>query len=92
MQEKILNVFCLFVALSALGAAVWAVARGILATEGVDALFLVAVCLVVAVLFGWTPIQWLRRSELLQRRKQTKAEDGARRATAGAAQPRERET
>ncbi len=94
MQEIVLNVFCLFVALFALAAAVWAVVRGMLATEGVDALFLVAVCLIVAALFGWTPVQWLRRSrlrEFLRRKKQAAAaDDGARRATARA--PQERET
>ena len=90
----ILNLVCLFVALFALGVAVWALASGMLANEGVDALFLLAVCLVVAVLFGWTPVQWLRRSrlrELLKRKKNTTtAGDTVKQATAPAAQPQER--
>ena len=96
MQEIILNLVCLFVSLFALGVAVWALVRGTLATEGVDALFLMAVCLVVAVLLGWIPAQWLRRSrlrELLKRKKNPAAADGdssTRRAAAGATQPQER--
>jgi hypothetical protein len=96
MQEIILNVVCLFISLFALGVAVWAVVRGTLATQGVDALFMLAVCLVVALLFGWMPAQWLRRSrlrDLLKRKKNSAAaDDSARRATAGATQPQERET
>ena len=96
MEEMILNLVCLFVSVFALGVAVWALLSGMLAAEGVDALFLLAVCLVVAVLFGWTPVQWLRRSrlrEMLKRKKKTTAaDDSARRVTAGATQPQERET
>ncbi len=94
MEEMILNLVCLFVSVFALGVAVWALFSGML--EGVDALFLMAVCLVVAVLFGWTPVQWLRRTrlrELLTRKKKAAApDDSAKRATARAPQPQERET
>lgn len=94
MEEMILNLVCLFVSVFALGVAVWALFSGML--EGVDALFLMAVCLVMAALFGWTPAQRLRQSRLrepLRRKERTAAaDDGARPAAARATQPQERET
>ena len=54
-QEIILNVFCAICGLAALGVAAAAVISGQIAAEGIDGLFLVMVCLLIALLFFGDP-------------------------------------
>lgn len=57
----ILNAVCLVLALVALGIALWAVLSGQLFETGVDGLFLVLVCLLIAVVFSVPPLVAIRR-------------------------------
>ncbi len=65
MKEPILlPALCLLVVLVSLGVAVWTVVGGQIGEQGVDALFLLAVCLVVAATFSFIPIQAIRQGLL----------------------------
>lgn len=94
MQEIVLKLVCLLISICALAVAAVIVLGGMPAIQGLDALFLVSVCLVVALLFGWIPAPWLLRlpvwERLKRKRRAETADDAARRATAGGTQPQER--
>jgi len=81
MWESImLNALCLVLALSALGVAVWAVLSGQLFETGIDGLFLVLVCLLLAVVFLLNPLMAIRRGwlrELLKQRQPKTAGEAA---------------
>jgi hypothetical protein len=80
MKEIImLNIVCLVLALGALGVAVWAVLSGQLFETGVDGLFLVLVCLLLAVIFSIIPLQAIRKGLLreLLRQRQPKTSEKA---------------
>ena len=72
MRETIiLNVFCAICGLAALGMAAAAVISGQIGAEGLDGLFLVLVCLLIASAFFVIPLQAVRKGllrELLSRR------------------------
>lgn len=64
MREAILiNLFCIVVALGGLVVIAWAVLSGQIATEGLDAIFLIVVALTGVALFSIIPLQALRRGE-----------------------------
>jgi len=69
------DVLCLVLVLGALGAAAWEVVSGRAMEQGVDGLFLVMVCLVIAVLFSFVLLNEIRSGELrhLLKGKQAKA-------------------
>lgn len=63
-QETVVNVLCGLIVAGALGVALWVVFSGRIAEEGVDALFLVIVCLLTAAIFAPMPLQAMRRLPL----------------------------
>jgi hypothetical protein len=65
-QRLIFDVLCLFIAVVALGFAGWTVVSGQIHKQGIDALFLVAVCLLIVLVFAPMPVAALRRGELQQ--------------------------
>lgn len=71
-QIVVINSLCLLIALAALGVAVWTVVAGQIQEQGIDALFLVLVCLVIAFAFSLTPARAIREGllkELVSRYK-----------------------
>jgi hypothetical protein len=74
-QRTILNGFCAVVALAMLAAAAWAAITGQIGDTGVDGLFLVAVCLFLALLFAILPAQAVRERLLWQRGKAVAVEE-----------------
>ena len=75
-------VVCTLASLAGLAAAAWVLLTGRIALEGLDALFLLLVALLFALMFGLIPAQALRRAgwkELLRRpaRKEVKSEKHA---------------
>lgn len=83
-----INVLCLLVALGALGIVVWALVSGQAMNQGIDGLFLVIVCLLIAAAFSMGPLKELRRGVLrdllLNRTKSKPPEPEARQAAAAA--------
>jgi hypothetical protein len=79
------------IAVAALSAAAWAVFSGQLGAQGIDALFLLCVCLLTALVFGAIPLTLMRRGQLgnlLKRRPREQPERGA--AAALSPNPQER--
>ena len=75
-------VLCTLASLAGLAAAAWVLLTGRIASEGLDALFLLLVALLFALMFGLVPAQALRRGkwkELIRRpaRKDVKSEKPA---------------
>lgn len=52
------------IVLGALGVTAWALFTGVLTREGVDGLFLILVCLLIAFTFSLLPVQAIRRGLL----------------------------
>jgi uncharacterized membrane protein YfcA len=81
MREQIaVAALCLIIGVGALGAAAWALITGQIGRQGLDALFLILVCLLIAVMFLPFPVQLLRQGkwrELLKREKSKAAEETA---------------
>jgi len=88
-QQIVVDIVCSIIAFVALAAAVLAVATGQLETQGVDALFLIAFCLLVAGLFSWIPLLALRKAGLGRKRNMQAGETRAA-APVATAGPRER--
>ena len=65
-QQIILTVLCLVIILGALAFAGWTLVSGQIQRQGIDALFLVTICLLIAVMFLPIPLGALRRGELKQ--------------------------
>ena len=70
-QQVILTALCWVMLLGAAGVAAWALASGQVWEQGIDGLFLVIVCLLIALVFAPIPLEAVRRSSLrsLLRRK-----------------------
>jgi hypothetical protein len=71
-QEIIVNSFCLLIALGCVGAAVWALVTGQIGEQGIDGLFLLIVCLTIALIFSFIPLQAARQGllrDLLKRKR-----------------------
>jgi hypothetical protein len=66
-QEILINAFCALCGLIALGVAAWALISGKIAEQGLDGLFLVLICLLIAFAFSIIPLHAVRK-ELLKRR------------------------
>jgi hypothetical protein len=66
MESLIVNVICAVFSLIALASVVWVLVTGRLGLEGLDALFLIVVALLIAAAFSWLPIQALREGKLKQ--------------------------
>jgi hypothetical protein len=73
--ETMGNIFCALMALVALGVAGWTIVTGQIGEQGLDALFLLAVCLTIALVFAMIPLQSMRRRTGVQSPK--KQEGGA---------------
>src|SRR5262245_61215030 len=65
-QEVIFSVLCLLIVLGALGFTGWTLASGQIHKHGIDALFLVALYLLIVVMLAPIPVRALRRGELHQ--------------------------
>lgn len=63
-QEIILNALCVLIVLAALGATAWVVVTGQVMKEGIDSLFLISVCLLMAAIFAVIPLQSIRKGAL----------------------------
>ena len=92
----VLNVVSFLIALGALGVAVWVLVSGQIQSQGIDGLFLLLVCLLIAVAFSLSPMQQIRRGvwrELLNRRKvKTVASEAPPADVRAPSETRERET
>jgi hypothetical protein len=65
MRNKIIfNGLCLAITVGALGVAAWALFTGMIAQQGVDGLFLILVCLLIAFTFSLAPVQAIRQGLL----------------------------
>lgn len=64
LEELILSAISLLVAVGALAVVGWALVTGQIGEQELDALFLIAVCLLIAVTFGAIPLQTLRKGGL----------------------------
>ncbi len=60
-EGLVLSAICLLVALGALGVTAWTLVTKQVGEQGLDALFLIAVCLFIAVTFGSIPLRTFRR-------------------------------
>jgi len=60
-QQLAIHSLCLAIAAVAWGVAAWTVVTGQIAEQGIDALFLLAVCLLAGLAFSRIPLEWLRR-------------------------------
>lgn len=79
-QEILIHLLCLLIAAGALGVAGWTVLSGQIGEQGVDALFLLAVALMTALVFAAIPLEAARKGVLrdfLIRRKAAKKEPSA---------------
>jgi hypothetical protein len=77
--QLIMTVLCVLMVLGALGFAGWTAVTGQIYRQGIDALFLVTVCLLIAAMFAPIPVAALRRGELrqwLQSRKRSNVGGG----------------
>ena len=88
-QPMVLNGFCAVVALVMLVAAAWAVIAGQIGDTGVDGLFLVAVCLFLALLFAILPAEALREHLQSKRAKAVVVEEKKQPVAAAVAQKQE---
>jgi TRAP-type C4-dicarboxylate transport system permease small subunit len=70
-EGLIVNGICALIAAGALGLAGWIVVSGQILNTGIDALFIVLVCLLMALLFSLGPLSALRAA-LLQKKAQPK--------------------
>jgi hypothetical protein len=59
-QDHMIHGLCLLLGVGAVGVAGWAVLSGQVARLGVDGLFLLAVCLLFAFAFLWSPLSAIR--------------------------------
>ena len=64
MEQIILNALCVLLSIIGLAVAAWVVISGQIQKTGLDALFLVIVCLLAVVIFLPTPIQAIRKGLL----------------------------
>ena len=69
-NQIIFNGLCLAITVGALGIAAWALFTGIIAQQGVDGLFLILVCLLIAFTFSLSPVQAIRQGLLKEIMKQ----------------------
>ena len=63
MEVTSILILCALIALGSLATAVWVAVSGQIATQGLDALFLIVVCLVFALMFGIAPAQAIRKGQ-----------------------------
>lgn len=80
----IINAVCLLIAAGALGVAVWALITGQVEVQGIDGLFLIFLCLLIALAFSINPLYEFRKGALrnLVKRSQILATDRQERAVA----------
>jgi hypothetical protein len=60
-EEIIMSIFSILVVILALGVAGWSLFSGGLEKEGIEALFIVVVCLATAAIFAVIPVQAIRK-------------------------------
>jgi len=59
-EQLVLYVLCLVIAAGSLAVAVWTLVTGQIGNQGLDAVFLIVVCLVFAAFFGFIPLKAFR--------------------------------
>jgi len=72
-EQLIINALCLLIAIGAIGVAVWAVLSEQVTTQGIDGLFLIVICLLIALAFSFSPMRELRRGQWRHWLKRKKA-------------------
>lgn len=83
MWEKVgICALSLAIAVVSLAAAVWTVFSGQIAAQGLDAIFLLFVCLMAALVFGIIPLTAIRQGLLKDLRKRSPGREPERRAAA----------
>jgi Na+/melibiose symporter-like transporter len=87
-QRILISAFCLLVCGCGLAVSAWLIATGQIERQGIDALFLLAVALLMAFSFALIPLQEIRRGLLDEIGESLKARRAASRR-AGAAAPAE---
>ena len=94
MQQLFVNVVCSAIVAVALAAVVWTAVSGQLEAQGLDAIFLIAVCLLVAVVFSWVPVRAVRQAGPgwlgKFKKRNVPAGEAAKAAPVTTAEPRER--
>jgi hypothetical protein len=65
-QQIVFALLCLLIVLGALGFAGWTLVTGQIYRQGIDALFLVTVCLLIVLMFAPIPVGAFRRGEVRQ--------------------------
>lgn len=75
LEELILSAISLLVAIGALAVLGWALVTGQVREQGLDALFLIAVCLLIAFTFGAIPLRTLRKVGLKGLLKRSRPEE-----------------
>jgi hypothetical protein len=60
-EDVVVQVLCILLALGSLAAAAWTVLTGQIGEQGLDAVFLVVVCLVAALTFSLIPLRAVRQ-------------------------------
>jgi len=80
-QDIVLNALCLLMVLVAIVVGGWLLVSGRAMREGVDGLFLLSMCLLMAAVFAPIPLQAIRRGDLREllkaRKKQPVVQPGA---------------
>jgi hypothetical protein len=92
-EDLLLHAFCAACALVAFVVAVWAVVSGAIADDGIDGIFLLLVCLLVAVTFAMIPAQAVRTGKWRHwfgRKGPTPPVEPTKAASAVAGKPQER--
>ena len=85
-QQLIVGALCVFFAIGALAIAVRTLVTGELERQGIDALFLILVCLLVTVVFALIPVQAVRQGllrDLLSRRRGKAGSEDEQQASTG---------
>lgn len=88
-QRIVISAICLLVCGCGLAVSAWLVATGQIARQGIDALFLLAVALLMTFSFALIPVGEIRRGLLREIRASLEARRAAARPAAAARQPAE---
>ncbi len=83
-QRIMISAFCLLVCGCGLAVSAWLIATGQITRQGIDALFLLAVALLMTSCFALIPVQEIRRGLVREIRESLRARRAARQPVGGA--------
>jgi hypothetical protein len=92
-QQIIVTALCALIVLGSLAAALWVLVTGQIGKQGLDALFLLSVCLIMVLMFLPMPLQAVRQGllkDLLTRKEGKAVEEKAAAAAVASQKPPER--